>query len=199
MDHRIEVTVEAASGKDLVCIPCAVKFEQVDSILADHLQTNVAKIVVIFRPRKSIASIDDLKVCTPAKLNTLLLGLRITSPRGHPDTGRELISICGFANGRKAIGETPVEFPKRSVVVPSIVEENGIKCYTPLIVQLMTKGIDSANCASLIVRIEIAEVIPGVVVQEGSIRVRSLAFDISKKCSTHLSWGSNADYGRIRN
>jgi hypothetical protein len=85
------------------------------------------------------------------------------------------------------------------MIVPSVIEENGIKRDTALFVQLVTKHVDSVDCARLIVGSEITEIVPGVVVKERSIRVRSLALDVCEKRSTHLPGRRDSDYGRVCN
>jgi hypothetical protein len=57
------------------------------------------------------------------------------------------------------------------VVVPVVIEEVGVESNATLLVKLVPEGIDAIESSLLVVGVEVAQVIPGVVMQEGAIRV----------------------------
>jgi hypothetical protein len=57
------------------------------------------------------------------------------------------------------------------VVVPVAIEEVGVESNATLLVKLVPEGIDAIESSLLVVGVEVAQVIPGVVMQEGAIRV----------------------------
>ena len=57
------------------------------------------------------------------------------------------------------------------MVVPVVIEEVGVESNATLLVKLVPEGIDAIESSLLVVGVEVAQVIPGVVMQEGAIRV----------------------------
>ncbi len=61
MYSGVKVTVESASWKDTVSVACAVELELIYTILINHLETDVLKLLKVFRARKRIAVMKDFE------------------------------------------------------------------------------------------------------------------------------------------
>src|SRR5690349_16612773 len=90
-----------------------------------------------------------------------------------------------------------MEFPDRVVIVPPVVEEEGIHFHSSLLDEFPTKLADSIDTVGLVVRCEITDVIPRVVMQERLIAPCPLALDVREKRPSHLTSRCDADYCRI--
>src|SRR5205085_11122341 len=94
----------------------------------------------------------------------------------------------------EAVGKAGVECPERLGVVPAVVEEKGIEHDAALPNELLAECLNGADGLRLRVLREIADVVPGVVMQERPVRVRALAFEVCEKVAPHLSRTRGADH-----
>src|SRR5579872_1124320 len=84
-----------------------------------------------------------------------------------------------------------------SGIVPAIVEKKAVEFDSALLGQLLSETLDFGDCALLCVAIEKSEVVPRVVVQKSSIRMRTFEFEIFQEVATQLRRMSHADHRRI--
>ncbi len=95
--------------------------------------------------------------------------------------------------------KTFVESPQRGGVVPAVVWNEGVHHDVPLLDQFLSKQIDDLQCIRFPdLAQHIAEVVPTVVVQEGTIGLRSLPLDVVQERPAKLSTGGNAYHRTVR-
>src|SRR5258708_1871423 len=127
MDGRGEVAVERTSLDYAVGVSGSVELELVDSILADHLQAYLAKPVVVLGSRKCEAISSNLVSLLLPVFDALFLRPGISSPRRHPHAWLRPILLRILAHIGEALREACIESPERMVIVPSIIEQEGVQ------------------------------------------------------------------------
>src|SRR5487761_1358437 len=80
VNHRVEVAVEAASREDGLVVAGSIELELIDTILADHLQTSVAKARVIFGAGERESGAYDLETGLLPILQAFLFWLSVATP-----------------------------------------------------------------------------------------------------------------------
>jgi hypothetical protein len=105
----------------------------------------------------------------------------------------------GLLQGSEAIGKAGVELSKRSVIIPSIVEEKRIQLHAAFLLQFFSEGLDTIYSCILIIGSKVAEIVPGVVVKKRAIWARTFALNICQKVAPQLARMNHSKYGRIRN
>ena len=93
-------------GKTESDIAGAIELELVDSVLADHLQADVAESGIVLGPGEGVAAGDDLISGGFCELHPLLFGLGVAAPGRHPHAGLGAVLLGSLLDGREAIGET---------------------------------------------------------------------------------------------
>src|SRR5208282_1351049 len=86
-DRGMEVAIEFASWKNAVHVARAINFELIDSVFADEIQRDAAKMREVSRTRKRESSLIHLKTLPPAIFHALFFGLVISAPGRKPDAG----------------------------------------------------------------------------------------------------------------
>src|ERR1035438_1370799 len=194
-----KVAVELAAGKDGIDVAGPIKLELIYAVVAHHREANVAESRVILRSGERVTAIDDLVSSGFSERNSLLLRPVIAAPWRHPDAGAGAKFGRCLTNRQESVGETVVESPKRFVVVPAVVKQKRIELDAALFRQFPAEGIDAVQSLHLIIGTEIAEVVPGVVVQKCTIGMGPLALEIRKKIAPHLPRVSHTDHRRVDN
>src|SRR5262249_19348761 len=156
----------------------AIELELVEAVVAQQLQRPRVKERVVPRPGQGKTLIVDL---VPALLRggqPLESWLAVPAPGRKPraDAGTEV--LCRRAQRRKAVREVLAELPQVRVIVPAVVEQEGVHLHAASAHQLLTEGVNGVQRVALRVGREIADVVPGVVVQEGTKRRGTLTFQI---------------------
>ena len=152
---------------------------------------------VVLRAGKGEAVVEDLIAVGTAEGDALIFLLGITAPWGEPDADARFV-FCGCLAGFcEAVGKAGVEAPERVGIVPAIVEEIRVELYVPLDDELLAKCVDAVEGPGLGEAIFIAEVVPGVVVEEGLIGARALGFDVCEECSAELVGLRGSDDGGV--
>src|SRR5665213_3675326 len=95
----------------------------------------------------------------------------------------------------ETVREPGIEAPQRFGIIPAVIEEERIECNAALLVKFCTECIDRSERVGFGVLIEVTDIVPGVVVQESAIRVRTFAFDVCEEIATQLPWMCDADDG----
>ena len=126
--------------------------------------------------------------------------LAVAAPGGEPDAGGRAVFGRRLADGRKPVGEIrPVKLPEGRVVVPAIIEHERVQLNPALDHEFLAKSINDVQRAGFIVFVEIPEVVPGVVVQEGAVRMRAFALQIAEQeTAPGLTRGHKAHHERGR-
>src|ERR1700690_325164 len=83
------------------------------------------------------------------------------------------------------------------MVVPTVIVKVRIESDAALDVKLVAEGIDHVQGTRLVVWSEIAEVVPGVVMQERAVGMGALALHVTQKIATELARRGRANHGRI--
>src|SRR6185503_16203831 len=123
MNHCREITVKPTPLEDRISVPRPIKLELIHSVLLNHLQRDFLECLVVLRPRKRIPAAHDLVSRTPSKRNSLLLWLRVPTPRRHPNTRISSILFRRLFKWSKPIRKPAVEVPERVVPIPSVVKQ----------------------------------------------------------------------------
>src|SRR5690242_2600710 len=184
MDGRVEVAVERAPRIDARGVPGAIELELIDAVLPDHLEAGVAEALVVLGPREHEAARILLEPLRATGGEPLLARLSVSAPRRHPHARCRTETRSRFAYAREAVRKAGVEVPERRVIVPPIVEQERAQRDAPLLGELGAERLDHRERARFIVRREVAEVVPRVVVQEGAVGMRPLALHVLEEVAT---------------
>ena len=197
MNGGIEVAIEFASLDHFICVACTVELELIHAILVDHLETSIAKVAVVFRTRQRKSTFVRLKSLCLRRRQPLLLRLVVTTPRREPDSGRCSVFGSHLRYIRQAGRKSWIELPQGRRIIPSIVKHKTVELHPPLFCQVLAKSVDRLQHALLVVAIEISQVVPRVVVQKSSVRVRALLFHVSEKVAPKLPRMGRSQHRRI--
>jgi hypothetical protein len=74
-----------------------------------------------------------------------------------------------------------VKVPQSLGIVPAVIKEKRIQLHAAFLDKFGAEGMDYVECRSFVVLIGIAEIVPGVVVQERPIRMSAFAFQVIKE------------------
>jgi hypothetical protein len=83
------------------------------------------------------------------------------------------------------------------VVVPSVVEKEGVEDDAALLVQLAAESFDHGQRRGLVEGGEVAEVVPGVVVEKRRVRTGPLPLDVREEVAPELPVPRGADDARV--
>src|ERR1700676_816128 len=175
VDGGVTVAVELASLDHFVRIASPVELELVHAVFLDQVETSVAEVAIVFRPGKRESTFIGFKSLRAGGSETLLLWPVVAAPRRKPDAGSRAVAGCGLPNFCQAGWKARVEFPEGCWIVPAIVAKKAVEFHTALPRQLLAETLNHGHCVRLVVAVKVSQVVPGVVVQKGSIRVS--AFD----------------------
>src|ERR1700722_10818075 len=92
-----------------------------------------------------------------------------------------------------------MKMPQMFFVVPPIVKHKRVHLYAALLHQLVAKSANRTHRIRLVIFRVIANVIPGVVMQEGSIRMCALTFEVGQESAAQLAGKSNSSHRGISN
>ena len=132
-----------------------------------------------------------------AKGDALGLLLGIASPGREPDADAGFIFCRGLAGFGEAVGEAGVEAPEGVGIVPAVVEEERVELDVALDDELLAEGVDAIDGAGFVETIFIAEVVPGVVVEEGLVGARALGLDVGEEGAAQLTGLRGAEDGGV--
>ncbi len=88
------------------------------------------------------------------------------------------------------MGKGLAERPGAGQVVPAVVEQEGIDLHPALDAQFFTEGMDTVQRIGFGIGGVIADIVPGIVVQEGAIGVGAFRLDIVEKVAAQLAGGT---------
>src|ERR1700722_8948300 len=111
MNRSGEVAIERASLEHRIGIARSIKFELVDTVLANHLKADFPETIVVLWTGEGEAIVDDLELLMPAELDALLLRTRVATPWRHPHAGSGTVLLRGLPNVSKAVRKAFVETP----------------------------------------------------------------------------------------
>jgi hypothetical protein len=74
-----------------------------------------------------------------------------------------------------------IEAPEGGGVVPSVVEDEGVELDVAFLDEFGTEGVNAIKGAGLGVAILVADVVPGVVIQERLVGARTYALNVREK------------------
>ena len=121
----------------------------------------------------------------------------VPAPRRQPHAGGCADFRGRVAQRRKARGEVLAELPQPRRVVPAVVEQEGIHLHAACPDEVLAIRPDYRQRFGLGVWREIADVVPGVVVQERAERCCALVLQVSLEAAAQLTGRHCAEYGRI--
>ena len=197
MNGGVEVAVEGAAREDAVGVAGAVELELIDVIFVDHVQAGLLEELVVFGAGEGQAIVHDLVAVGLGEGEALIVLLGVAAPGGEPDADAGVIfggSIAGFG---EAVGEAVVEAPEGVGVIPAVVKEEGIELNVAVKDKLLAEGIDAVNGAGFTEAVFIAEVEPGVVVEERLIGAGALGFDVGEEVAAKLAGLRGSDDGGV--
>ena len=90
-----------------------------------------------------------------------------------------------------------MEMPKIFSVIPSVVKQEGVHLYAALFHQLVAKRVNRSQRVCFVVFGKIADVIPGVVMEESSIGMGTLTFQVGQEPAPQLPGSGDSDHGGI--
>ena len=79
------------------------------------------------------------------------------------------------------------------MVIPAVVEKVGVQGDAALLGELAPESLDAVQCACLIVGVEVAQVVPRVVVKKRPVGVGPLLLQIAEEIAAHLTVTGDAD------
>src|ERR1019366_3862090 len=132
---------------------------------------------VVLRTGEREAVVHDFVASGSSRCDALLFRFTASAPGGHPNARRGSIARGGFAQFCEPVGKALMKLPQRGRIVPAIVEEKRVDGNATLLRQLCTESIDDLQRTGLIVLVEVAEVVPRVVVEKRPIRMRTFTLD----------------------
>src|SRR6185437_13056253 len=83
-------------------------------------------------------------------------------------------------------------------IVPAIVEKKAVEDDSALPNKVSAESVDRTERIGLVVLREIADVVPGVVVQKGPVWMRALPFDVLQEVAPPLAGTRGSDHRRHR-
>src|SRR5579884_1483911 len=199
VDRRGKVAVKGTPRKHRIGIPRAIKLELVYAIFADHLHTNIAEPGIILRSGECKTVVYNLIALLFAELDALFFRAIIPAPGRHPHAWFCAVLFRCCAHWRKSVGKAFVKAPQRGMIVPPIVKEIRIERDAALVMQFASERVDAVQRPGFVIGVEIAQIIPGVVMQECAVRMRALALNVIQKIAAQLAWTRHSDDRRIRN
>lgn len=79
------------------------------------------------------------------------------------------------------------------MIVPAVVEEKRIELDAALFSQLAAEEVDAIECVGLAIGSEVAEIVPGVVVEKGAVGMGPLFLEVSEEIAAQLSGARHAE------
>src|SRR6185437_5600039 len=132
LDRRGEVAVEAAAGEHAADVAGAVELELVDAILVQEIHHHVVETLVVLRSGQFEAARIGLVAGRLAVLDALLPRFAVAAPRRQPDARRGTVLRRRLAQRHEALWERLAEVPAAAVVVPAVVEQEGVDLHATL-------------------------------------------------------------------
>src|ERR1017187_1829328 len=84
--------------------------------------------------------------------------------------------------------KTAVKLPQRPVVVPTVVEEEGVQPHMPLLRQLRSNLIDRIKAFCLVkLAVGPGDVVPRIVMQKRPVKMGSFLFDVGQEAAPQLA------------
>src|SRR6185312_5336895 len=94
-------------------------------------------------PGQREAVVDDLVAGRLAVLDALVMRLAVAAPRRQPDARRGAVLRRRLAQRHEALRERLAEVPAAAVVVPAVVEQEGVQLHAALDMQLLADRVDA--------------------------------------------------------
>ncbi len=172
----------------------AIEFEVVDAVALDHVEAGLFKGGVVAWAGEGEAGGVGFEPLGGAEAEALFTGFAVAAEGGEPDAEAGLVGLAGLGERGKAAGETGVELPKRLGVIPTVVEDHRIHGDLMGADEVLADLMDGVEAIGF-VEVEGApgDVVPGVVVEERSVRMGALAFDVVEEGAAHLAVGRHPD------
>lgn len=190
--HGLEIA-QARAGVVIAIHTNAVELEHVDAVIGDNIDTQRTEAVIVFRTGHGEIAIAGFIAEFLAKLDAFLVGFAIAAPGREPDAGRGAVLGGGGLHGGEAVRKAGVKLPQGLVVVPAVVEQEGIQFHAALHGQFLAEGVDDIQRALLIVLVEVAKVVPGIIMQIGPVGMGAFAFEIGEEIAAELTGADKAD------
>src|ERR1035441_5321198 len=92
--------------------------------------------------------------------------------------------------GSESMRESCAKAPQCVRIIPTVVKEKRVHFHAALLHQLFAKGTNHGKRGRLIVGVVEADVVPGVVMQEGTIGTGPLPLDVVQETTPQLADGS---------
>src|SRR5580698_4662959 len=143
--------------------------ELIDPKFSYEVQCSLTEQRVILGPGKREAAFVGFKTLLLAIFQPLVSRISVSAPGRKPDSGSSASLRSCFFHRSETVGKAGMKMPQVLFVVPPVVKQEGIYLYTALFDQLITESANRTHRIRLVIFRVIANVIPGVVMQERSI------------------------------
>src|SRR5580658_1489739 len=198
-DRSLEVAIKCCAGKGSVDVSSSIDLKLIDIEFSYEVQCSLPEQRVILGAGKREAAFVGFKTLLLAIFQPLVSRVPVSAPGRKPDSGSSAGLRSCFFHRRETVGKAGMKMPQMPFVVPPVVKQEGVYLHTALFHQTVAKSANRTHRIRLVIFRVIANVIPGVVMQERSIRMCALTFEIAKEPAAQLSRKSNSNHGGISN
>ena len=152
---------------------------------------------MILGPTEREAAAVGFVALAAAGLQALALVLAVAAERRNPGAEHRPILRRRRAMRGEAAGESGVKLPQRLVVVPAVVEHEGVELHAAPGRQLRAERTDHLQTLRLVhFQSRRSDVEPGDVVDERPVGPSPLPFQVILECTAELTLRGHANHGR---